>query len=92
VILSGYQEFRDADWMAIRDGMRTPVVLDTRNVCDPAGMHAMGFAYGGVGRASRASSEFPVASVQRELGPAVELEAAPHASSSLVGLAESTPF
>ncbi len=94
VILSGYREFRDADWLAVRNGMRTPVVLDTRNVCDPAGMHAMGFSYVGVGHASRASATLPLAGAQHDgPGHTVELGDVPPAPSGfVVDLAESTPF
>jgi UDPglucose 6-dehydrogenase len=50
VILSGYADFRHADWRRLRHGMRSGVVFDARNLLDAGTMRAHGFVYLSVGR------------------------------------------
>jgi UDPglucose 6-dehydrogenase len=50
VILTDWDEFRSLDWDRMRARMRTPVLVDGRNLLDPAEMRARGFEYYGLGR------------------------------------------
>jgi UDPglucose 6-dehydrogenase len=50
LILTEWPEFRDLDWQRIRDSMMRPLVLDGRNLLDPARMSALGFEYYCFGR------------------------------------------
>ena len=50
VILTEWNVFRNLDLERIRGAMRTPRVIDLRNIYDPRKMHALGFEYTGVGR------------------------------------------
>ncbi|HZQ36087.1 MAG TPA: UDP-glucose/GDP-mannose dehydrogenase family protein, partial [Dehalococcoidia bacterium] len=50
VLVTEWDEFRRLDLPALRRMMRTPVVVDGRNLFDPLLMQASGFTYTGVGR------------------------------------------
>jgi UDPglucose 6-dehydrogenase len=50
VIVTEWNEFRQLDLARLRDAMRTPVVIDGRNIYDPALMRGLGFTYRGIGR------------------------------------------
>ena len=50
VILTEWSEFRSLDFDRIRSLMRTPVIVDGRNVLDPIRMQAEGFEYYSLGR------------------------------------------
>jgi UDPglucose 6-dehydrogenase len=52
VIVTEWGEFRQVCTAAVRDAMRTPLVVDGRNLLDPAQARAAGFAYESVGRPS----------------------------------------
>ena len=52
VLLTEWNQFRSLDLDRIKDLMRRPVVVDLRNVYDPARMREQGFVYEGVGRAA----------------------------------------
>ena len=41
---------RKLDLVRLKELLRDPVVIDMRNVCEPAEMAQMGFRYTGVGR------------------------------------------
>jgi UDPglucose 6-dehydrogenase len=49
-VLTEWDEFRWVDFDRIRTVMRTPSIVDTRNLLDPAAMRRRGFAYDGIGR------------------------------------------
>jgi UDPglucose 6-dehydrogenase len=49
-LVTEWNEFKELDMARIRDGMRTPVLLDGRNIYDPRDMRALGFEYLGMGR------------------------------------------
>jgi len=49
-VLTEWDEFRWVDFDRIRAVMRTPSIVDTRNLLDPAAMRRRGFAYDGIGR------------------------------------------
>jgi UDPglucose 6-dehydrogenase len=50
VLLTEWDEFRWLDFDRIRDAMRGRVIVDARNLLDPAAMRRRGFEYQGVGR------------------------------------------
>ncbi|MGF1624787.1 MAG: UDP-glucose dehydrogenase family protein [Alphaproteobacteria bacterium] len=50
VVLTEWNEFRAFDVNALKDSMRGNVVVDLRNIYDPATMKDLGFAYSGLGR------------------------------------------
>ncbi len=50
LLLTPWNEFRQADMERVFETMRTPTVLDGRNIYDRREMEALGFTYVGVGR------------------------------------------
>jgi UDPglucose 6-dehydrogenase len=50
VLVTEWNEFRELDMTRIRDAMRTPVLMDARNIYDPDDMARLGFWYIGMGR------------------------------------------
>jgi UDPglucose 6-dehydrogenase len=50
VIATEWNQFRNLDWDRMKKALKTPVVVDLRNVYDPQPMRALGFTYTGVGR------------------------------------------
>lgn len=50
VILTEWEEFKTLDWKKIKKLLRQPVIVDGRNLLDPAQMKALGFRYISVGR------------------------------------------
>ena len=50
IFLTEWEEFRTLDLVRLRDLMRRPVLIDGRNVLDPAAARALGFHYAGMGR------------------------------------------
>ena len=50
VVVTEWSEFRELDWLRVRRMMRTPLLLDGRNLCRPAKMAALAFRYRGIGR------------------------------------------
>ncbi len=50
MILTEWEEFRALDWARIHGSMARPLVLDGRNLLDPAQMKALGFEYHSLGR------------------------------------------
>ena len=50
----GWEEIADyaLDWAEAASRMRTPLVVDGRNVLDPEALRALGFEYEGIGRPS----------------------------------------
>jgi UDPglucose 6-dehydrogenase len=50
VLVTEWNEFRQLDMMKIKRLMRRPVVVDGRNLYDPAEMRRLGFVYRGIGR------------------------------------------
>ena len=55
VILTEWDQFRALDLVRVKAAMRSPVVVDLRNIYRPADMAARGFAYVSVGRATVAA-------------------------------------
>jgi UDPglucose 6-dehydrogenase len=50
VVVTEWNEFRLLDLARLRRAMRRPVLVDGRNIYDPAEMHELGFVYRGIGR------------------------------------------
>jgi len=50
VLVTEWEEFKTLDLLEIKRLLKKPVVIDGRNVFDPAHMKALGFSYVGVGR------------------------------------------
>ena len=50
VLMTEWNEYRSPDWDRIRAAMRTPVVVDMRNLYAPGRLRAAGFTYDCVGR------------------------------------------
>lgn len=50
LVVTEWKEFRMPSWTAIRKLMKTPLVLDGRNIYDPNELHDNGFVYHCIGR------------------------------------------
>jgi UDPglucose 6-dehydrogenase len=51
LVVTEWREFRSPDFAALKAAMRQPLVLDGRNLYDPAAMKQLGFEHIGIGRA-----------------------------------------
>lgn len=52
LVVTEWSQFRDVDFQAVRTALKSPVVLDGRNILSPTMMGELGFEYYGVGRPS----------------------------------------
>ncbi|HSE80050.1 MAG TPA: UDP binding domain-containing protein, partial [Alphaproteobacteria bacterium] len=52
-ILTEWNEFRAVDLERVKALLKTPIVVDLRNVYEPAAMAAAGFHYSSIGRPYR---------------------------------------
>ena len=50
VVLTEWDEFRWVDFAKVRDALTAPVLVDARNLLDPAKVRRLGFDYTGIGR------------------------------------------
>jgi UDPglucose 6-dehydrogenase len=50
VLVTEWNEFRQLDLPRVKQLMRRPVLIDGRNIYDPAVMKGLGFTYRGIGR------------------------------------------
>jgi UDPglucose 6-dehydrogenase len=50
LFLTEWNQFRKLDLALLKERLRQPVIVDMRNVCEPAEMKRLGFRYSGVGR------------------------------------------
>jgi UDPglucose 6-dehydrogenase len=50
VLVTEWNEFKQLDWKRLRTAMRRPILVDGRNMYDPARIAAAGFVYEGIGR------------------------------------------
>jgi UDPglucose 6-dehydrogenase len=50
VVVTDWNEYRFPDFARIKAALRNPVVIDGRNLYDPAKMRSLGFTYGSLGR------------------------------------------
>lgn len=60
LILNDWREFLDIDFKRLHHTLRYPVIVDGRNMFDPATMSALGFTYMSVGRPAVAQSPDPM--------------------------------
>ena len=56
LVVTEWREFRSPDFAALRAVMKTPLLLDGRNLYHPAMMKELGFDYVGIGRAERSTT------------------------------------
>ena len=59
VICTEWKEFRVADFAAIKSALLTPVIVDGRNLYEPAAVHKAGLLYFAVGRGDRVAALSP---------------------------------
>jgi UDPglucose 6-dehydrogenase len=59
VIVTEWEELHGLPAPEVRDAMRTPFIVDGRNILDPVAVAAAGFTYEGVGRPSSPLSGLP---------------------------------
>jgi UDPglucose 6-dehydrogenase len=50
VVVTDWNEYRFPDFARIKAALKRPVIVDGRNLYDPAKMHALGFTYRSLGR------------------------------------------
>jgi UDPglucose 6-dehydrogenase len=50
VVVTEWKEFKLLDLLKIKSLMKSPVIIDGRNIYDPAKMRTLGFVYRGIGR------------------------------------------
>ncbi len=53
LVLTEWNEFKDADLRKVKSLLKHPVIVDGRNLYDPAEMRRLGITYLGVGRSSK---------------------------------------
>jgi hypothetical protein len=59
VIVTEWEELRDLASAEVRDAMARPLIIDGRNLLDPAATRQAGFAYEGIGRPSSPFEALP---------------------------------
>jgi UDPglucose 6-dehydrogenase len=59
VIVTEWDELRDLPSADVLEAMRTPFIVDGRNLLDPEAVRAAGFAYEGIGRPSSPFAGLP---------------------------------
>jgi UDPglucose 6-dehydrogenase len=57
IVCTEWNEFKNLDLKRLHDALRQPIVVDGRNIYDPAEMAAAGFRYRGVGRGHAPAQE-----------------------------------
>jgi UDPglucose 6-dehydrogenase len=50
LLATEWNEFKQLDFSRIRELMRSPVLMDSRNLWDPEQVRALGFTYFSIGR------------------------------------------
>ena len=53
VIVTDWNEYRHPDFARIKDALKTPVIVDGRNLYDPRKMKNVGFTYASIGRGAK---------------------------------------
>ncbi|MBV9282275.1 MAG: UDP-glucose/GDP-mannose dehydrogenase family protein [Chloroflexi bacterium] len=59
VLVTHWNEFKNLDLERIKEGMRRPLLIDARNLYEPAQLRSRGFDYIGVARGGGALAEVP---------------------------------
>jgi UDPglucose 6-dehydrogenase len=57
LILTEWPEYRELDWNCMRGAMALPLIVDGRNLLDPARIRAAGFEYVGIGRSAEGDED-----------------------------------
>jgi UDPglucose 6-dehydrogenase len=57
VLVTEWNEFKQLDWQRLRTAMRRPILVDGRNMYDPARLTSAGFIYEGIGRGRPAAAD-----------------------------------
>jgi UDPglucose 6-dehydrogenase len=70
VLVTEWSQLAELDWKQAAARMRNPLLIDGRNMLDPAAMREAGFTYEGIGRSGVGSTEPPGA--QAPASPAPE--------------------
>ena len=52
VLVTEWPQLAELDWREAAKRMRNPLLIDGRNMLDPAELRAAGFTYDGIGRAA----------------------------------------
>jgi UDPglucose 6-dehydrogenase len=60
LLVTEWDEFKNADLKKVRRLLRHPILIDGRNVFEPSELAALGFSYRSVGRAPRTAAARPV--------------------------------
>ena len=50
VLVTEWSEFRNPDFVSLKETLRRPLLVDGRNIYDPAEVRSFGFEYHGIGR------------------------------------------
>lgn len=50
IVVTEWNEFKQLDLEKLKSLVKTPAIMDARNIYDPAAMRGMGFTYRGIGR------------------------------------------
>ena len=58
IIVTEWNEFKNLNMAKIKDAMRTPILIDGRNIYEPDEIADLGFTYRGMGRGNGAAPEF----------------------------------
>jgi UDPglucose 6-dehydrogenase len=53
VFMTEWNEFRDIDLDKVKRRMKSPIIVDCRNIYEPSRMRELGFTYYSVGRAPK---------------------------------------
>ena len=53
VVATPWNEFKNLDMVKIKESLKTPILIDGRNMYEPELMKEIGFEYRGVGRGFR---------------------------------------
>jgi UDPglucose 6-dehydrogenase len=50
IIVTEWEEFKKADLVKVKNLMKTPLIIDGRNIFDPCKIRALGFDYDCIGK------------------------------------------
>ncbi len=50
LVVTEWNEFREPDFKRMKRAMKSPVIIDGRNIFDPRQIRELGFAYSSIGR------------------------------------------
>jgi len=59
ILMTEWKAFRSPDFSWLKDNLRSPLLIDGRNLFDPQQMTDLGFIYEGIGRRNRLAAAIP---------------------------------